>query len=165
MTREFTLLETVIYIALLTLIMGGTLAATYELLSGQGRASGRNTTEEEGGFVLGKFAWMMGQITATSSPSIGTPHTNSLDITTVSGPIKLCLVNSAIRLSTTTNCDASSGEAITTPNVKVTGLDFYYLPAVSGAPDGITASTTMVASTTAPTLQGETFRMTRYLRK
>ena len=45
---------------------------------------------------------------------------------------------------------------LTTENVEVTGLDFTYLPAVGGAPEGITASTT---------INGQTFRMTRYLRK
>jgi prepilin-type N-terminal cleavage/methylation domain-containing protein len=165
MTRGFTLIEMIVYVALLTLVMGGTLAATYELLSGQGRASGHNTTEEEGSFVLGKFAFAMGQITATSTPSIGSPNTHTLDITTTSGPFKLCLINSAIRMSTTSTCSASSGEALTTSNVRVTGLDFIYLPAVGSGPDGIVASTTLVASTTAPALQGETFRMTRYLRK
>src|SRR3989338_6879023 len=93
-TRGFTLLETVIYIALLTLIMGGTLAATYELLSGQSRASGHNTTQEEGGFVLGKFAWAMGQIVTITTPSSGT--TQNLDIETVSGQVELCLTGAAI---------------------------------------------------------------------
>src|SRR3989344_8176953 len=95
-TRGFTLLETIVYIALLTLIMGGTLAATYELLSGQGRASGRNTTQEEGGFVLGKFAWAMGQIVTIVTPASGT--TPELDITTADGPFKLCLAGSAVML-------------------------------------------------------------------
>jgi len=158
-TRGFTLLETVIYIALLTLIMGGTLAATYELLSGQSRASGHNTTQEEGSFVLGKFAWAMGQITATSTPSIVSPHTNDLDITTVSGRVQLCLASSAIWIrqgGTGGACGDTSYRPLTTENVEVIGLDLTYLPAVAGAPEGIMASTT---------INGETFRMTRYLRK
>ena len=160
MSRGFTLLETVIYIALLTLIMGGTLAATYQLLSGQGRASGHNTTQEEGSFLLGKFAWAMGQITATSTPSIVSSNTHNLDIT-INGSTNIkmrrdeaaCAHNGAIEMS---EDGGSVYTSLTTCNVKVTGLDFTYLPASGTGPDGIIASTT---------INSETFRMTRYLRK
>jgi len=160
--RGFTLIETVIYIALLTLIMGGTLAATYELLSGQGRASGHNTTEQEGNFVLGKFAWAMGQITATSTPGLTSPDykADNLDITIYGGTnIKMQLDLAAYAGKGAIEMSEDGGTTytpLTTENVEVAGLDFTYLPADSGAPEGIVASTT---------ISGQTFRMTRYLRK
>lgn len=151
------MIEMVVYIALLTLVMGGTLAATYQLLSGQGRASGHNTTEEEGSFVLGKFAWGMGQITTPiTSPTAVSTHPAPLDITTASGRVQMCFAGSTIWIREGAGACGASATPLTTSNVQVTGLDFTYIPAVGTGPDGITVSAT---------INGETFKMTRYLRK
>lgn len=151
--RGFTLLEVVIYIALLSIVMGGTLAATFQLLEGQSKASGHDTTEEEGSFVLQKLSWMMGQ--ASTSDAISSPASGVVRILEGDGThVEMCFPDGFIRLSTTT-CSASS-EALTTANVKVTAFDIKVLPAAGGAPEGLAATST---------IDGVDFAITRYLRQ
>ena len=159
MKEGFTLIEVVIYIALLSLIIGGSLAAAYELLQGQQRAGGHDTVEAEGSFVLSKFNAAMGTITATSTPSRTSPYTADLDITLAAGRYQMCLASGIVyvrRGGSGGVCGDSSYDALTTTNVAVSALHFGYLPAAGSAPDGLQASTT---------INGITFSATRYIRK
>jgi hypothetical protein len=156
--RGFTLLEMVVYIALLTLILGGTLAAAYQLLAGESRVGNHEAIEEEGGFVMRKIVWMMNE--ATTSASIVAPVAgasgNTLSVERADGTlVQMCYPDpSAVRMGTT-SCSVSS-EVITTENVEVTELYFYHIPASGGAPEGVAASTT---------IDGVVFSVTRYLRQ
>src|SRR6185436_16905946 len=68
MKRGFTLIETVVYIALLGLIMGGCLAAVWGIVQGMGQVSSRGIDLNEGGFVARKLEWAL---SGASSASIG----------------------------------------------------------------------------------------------
>lgn len=158
-SRGFTLLEAVIYIALLSFIIGGSLAAAFGLLRGESKVGGHNTTLGEGGFVMGKFDAAMGQVTATSTPSKASPYTTALDITTNGGRFQMCLASSIVyvrRGGSGGECGDASYRALTTGNVTVSALNFSYLLAAGAAPDGLQASTT---------INGVTFTATRYIRK
>lgn len=157
--KGFTLLEVAIYIALLSLIIGGSLAAAFGLLQGESKAGGHDTIESEGGFVIAKFDAAMGQIIATSTPSKANPYTATLDIMTNEGRLQMCLAGGSIYLRRAGSggvCGDASYEALTTGNVTVSALHFGYLSATGAAPDGLQASTT---------IGGITFTATHYLRK
>ncbi len=66
MKRGFTLIEAVIYIALLGLIMSGAVVMSYQLLQGSTSTSSRSTVQDEGGFVLRKLAWALSGATDVS---------------------------------------------------------------------------------------------------
>ena len=55
--KGFTLIETVIYLALFSIVIGGALAATTLLFEGAGRNTTEARLEEEGNFMLEKIAY------------------------------------------------------------------------------------------------------------
>lgn len=59
-TREgFTLIETVIYIALFALIMSGTLVSIYGIIGSSIKNQTRAMLESEGSFLIGKMDWYL----------------------------------------------------------------------------------------------------------
>lgn len=162
MSRGFTLIEAIVYLALLSLIMVGALATTYELLQGASRVDSRNVAAEEGNFVLRKLDWAMGGAQAVIAPSSGN-WASSARILRYDGTIvELCVANDTIWIRRTgafigTCGDVSNGYAsTTTSNVKVSALGFYHIPSAGSGPEGLDASTTV---------NGTSFGITRYIRK
>ncbi|HOX30619.1 MAG TPA: prepilin-type N-terminal cleavage/methylation domain-containing protein [Candidatus Paceibacterota bacterium] len=59
MSRGFTLIETLIYLALLSLIFFGLFVSFFAIVEGAGRAAVQNRLQDEGGFLLAKIGWAM----------------------------------------------------------------------------------------------------------
>jgi hypothetical protein len=56
-TKGFTLIETLMYLALFTLIIGGGMLATYQIIESTTASYGHILLQEEGNFILRKIAW------------------------------------------------------------------------------------------------------------
>ena len=82
--RGFTLIETIIYIALSGLIIAGVLVSIYPILTGANQTSNKVITESESVFVLRKIAWAIGLGTTAISVS---PTGDVLTISTSAGDI------------------------------------------------------------------------------
>jgi len=151
MNRGFTLFETIIYIALLSMIMGMALIITFNILDGEGRISASGTAQDEGNFVLRKISWALSGVPALSSFG-GYPSMLSV-IKQDGTQINLRLNSGKIEVRT-----GVSGTylPITTDNVTVSSLQFHYIPASGSGPSGIEASTT---------INGKVFYTKNYLRK
>ena len=151
MNRGFTLVETLVYIALLGLIMGGVLMASYNLLEGAGKVSSSAMIQEEGNFVLRKINWALTNVQSINNPLSG--YANSLSITKFDGTqidIRLNTTNRSIEMR---QVGVSQFASTTTSNVQVSALQFHH---ISGIPAGIEASTT---------INGTVFYIKKYLRK
>ena len=154
----FTLIETIIYIALLGLIMGGTLTAAYELLQSGASLNGKTATQSEASFVLRKLS---SALSGASDFLIPGPQT--LTITRYDGvQVDICFDSSnpprkVIKIRRGSSgaflCPDNSFLPITTENVFVNDLLFQQ---VGSNPKG--ASTTIA-------IDGKIFQMTKYLRK
>jgi prepilin-type N-terminal cleavage/methylation domain-containing protein len=148
MTRGFSLIEMIVYIALLALIMAGSIASVYQITQNSMSLSNKNTTQEEGNFVLRKFSEAL---TGAYSPLdvTGGACDEMLDIVRYDGTdIDIQRSGKSIVL------DRGPGfEALTTDNVEVTCLDFEQH---TGALKGVTMTAT---------IDGETFTLTRYVRE
>lgn len=153
MSRGFTLIEAVVYMALLSMLMVGGLLATYQIIEGQSQASGHNTTEDEGGFVIRKIEWVLSNIHASDLPP--TITTNNFDVPTSYGRMHLCLSGTTVYLkeggSACGNPPVDGSLPLTSGNVKATALQFSY---ISGSPGDISASVT---------IDGEQFETLRYI--
>ncbi|OHA27354.1 MAG: hypothetical protein A3C06_04185 [Candidatus Taylorbacteria bacterium RIFCSPHIGHO2_02_FULL_46_13] len=80
MQKGFTLIETLIYIALFGIILTGVITSAYPLITGAEKLSQRVTEEGEAAFVFHKIGWAL-----SSSTAITLPATNTLKIKNVGG--------------------------------------------------------------------------------
>lgn len=162
----FTLIETVVYIALLGLIMGGTLTIVYQLLESYMSLNSKTYIQSEADFVLRKISWALLGIDPNQPiiPSSGNDNKLSLikyDGTKVdicldsSDPLKKVIKmreNSAAPLA----CTDPSFLPLTTENVIVDDLKFQSIPSAFPGPSGIAA--TMI-------INSKDFTITKYLRQ
>jgi prepilin-type N-terminal cleavage/methylation domain-containing protein len=148
MSKGFTLIETIIYIALLGVFLSGAVLVAYGLIGSSGRVEGRNTVQEEGNFVLGKMRYALG-----SASGISVPTAQTLIVTRHGGPAAHITLNgSAVEMS---DDGGVTFAPLTTVNVTVTALAFKKIPATLGAPEGVMATTT---------IDGTDFVLTAYIR-
>lgn len=138
MTRGFSLIETIVYIALLAIVMAGAILTSYEILQSSYLVAGRNATQEEGHFVLRKIEHALSGAADLSASG------SSLTIDPYAGSnITLELSGGAVVLDST---------PLTTNNVTVNSLVF---TEHAGPPKGVTITLT---------LDGEVFTLTKYVR-
>ena len=80
----FTLIETLIYIALFAFIMSSALVSVYTILSGNARNLAKAMVAEEGSFLLGKIDYVLSDVKTVSAPNDGdastTDYGNTLQI-------------------------------------------------------------------------------------
>ncbi|HCR52577.1 TPA: hypothetical protein DIV48_02935 [Candidatus Kaiserbacteria bacterium] len=145
--RGFTLVETMLYIALLAFIIGGAVAMAYHLTGSSGRISAMAVAREEGDFVMRKIGWAL-----SSASGFSIPDAHELVVTRYGG----ATVN--VKLNGTKVEMKEDGDflPLTSSNVFVSDLTFTGIPAAGPGPEGIRALLT-IGSTT--------FSMTAYLRR
>jgi len=153
--KGFTLIEVIIYIALFTILMASTFVTAYQLIQGTDILNQKTVNQEEVNFVLRKINWVLSGVSSISSPSSFFPYSSELTVIKYGGLIvDICLDAGKIKIREgggVVVCSANDFLPLTTDNVKVTTLQFQYLPPVGTSPAGITASTTIngfVATTT-----------------
>ena len=66
--RGTTLIEAVVYLALLAILMSGAVIAAFNLFEANGRAETHILLQEEGGFLLGKIEWALRGAHIVSEP-------------------------------------------------------------------------------------------------
>lgn len=148
-TAGFTLIETLIYIALFTLLMGSAFVVTYQLIDSSGDLSVKNTTQEEGSFVMRKLDWAL----TSANPSTVTPssgNSSTLVLTKYDGN-KVTFQKNGNKIEIKESANGNTFLPITTDNVVVSSLDFKYETL-----GGITATFIV---------DGLNFSVTKYFRK
>lgn len=143
MKKGFTLIETIIYIALFSFLITGGIIACYQIISSNDSLNQKTRTEEEGNFVSRKMAWAFSGLDSTVSPTIsgsGCSQSISVQKTNTANPIK-------IRLNTVSGVnyielqdDGVNYYPLTTVNAISSCLKFSLL---SGSPYGIIATSTI----------------------
>ncbi len=155
----FTLVETMIYIALFTVIVTAGFVSAYSLIDSAGKLNTKTSVEEEGNFVLRKMDWIFSGISTTTPIIIGGAGCNqNVTVVKINYPYNPVVLR--LNLSGGVNyieIKKASGPYIplTTANVSVSCLKFDFIPASLGSPSGITATTT---------INGIDFATTKYAR-
>ncbi len=154
----FTLIETLIYIALFSILMSGAVVTSYALIESTGKIDTKSTVEEEGSFVLKKIDWAMSDTSSISTiitPASGS-YGSSLSLNRGDGNKVEIKINSANKTIEIREGGIGSFIPITTNNVNVSALNFYHIPAIGNSREGIEASTT---------INGTVFYTKKYFRK
>lgn len=152
--RGFTLIETLIYSALLSLTIGLTLGAVYQLVEGSEDLREKVVREEEANFVMRKLSWALTGANTINTPASGaTSTTLSVNKTGFAqNPIVFDLSGGSIRIQKA----GGAASALSNSLVSVSGLLFEHVPASGNAP---------AAAKTSFTISPNTYQTTIYLRK
>ena len=143
----FTLIETLMYVALLGLLMSGTLMAVYQIIESAGSTTQHNTTQEEAHFVLRKLTWALGGVSGVVVSPTG------LTATKYDGSVvDIVLQDGAILMR---EGAGNTFLPLTTSNVSVTSLRGTAIPHSGAAPPGVEVSFV---------IDGKSFTTTSYVR-
>jgi len=95
--RGFTLLETVLYIALLAILVGGGMVGVYNILEGSGRTLQSTHREQEAYFVTRKIDAILSEATDINDP-VPDGDSTFLSVDTESGEVRIDLDGEQITL-------------------------------------------------------------------
>ncbi len=155
--RGFTLIETIVYIAILTFLIASGFMAAFYIIDSSGKNKTDVNVQAEGNFIVRKIDWAL---TGASSVSVGAT-TLSITKDTSAGfpasqnPIVFSLNGSNLQLAR----GAGAAATVNSSYVAIAGVGgviFTDTPAVSGKPEAVSANFTV---------NGSQFSITKYLRK
>lgn len=127
MKKGFTLIETIIYIALLSFLLGGILQSAFWLIQSAENESATVQTAEEIDFVEHKLDFLLSGISDIQSPT-GAQISQTLQVTKydfAGNPIVITSKNGVLTLSRS----GTSAVALTSSNIHIDAANFSYLPA------------------------------------
>jgi type II secretory pathway pseudopilin PulG len=151
MKKGFTLIETLIYIALFSTIIFGAIISTYYLIQGSDSLSNKTVTQEEGNFVLRKIDWALTGLTSFSIS--GASCSQTLSVNKFNFGVIDFRITSGVKAHIEIQELGAGYIPITTTNASTTCLQFTQ---ISANPLGIKASAT---------INGVPFEITKYIRK
>lgn len=132
MKKGFTLIETVIYLALFAILVAGFFTAAYAILESQNRVREKVIADGEANFVMGKITWALEGGISIIDPSLGNTSTKLVvSKTSLPGgesPLTFNLLIGAILLSR----GGGVGIPLTNSAVPISNLSFSYLSDVGG---------------------------------
>jgi hypothetical protein len=151
-----TLIEVIIYIAILSFVMIGALMATYQILSGSESLSNKNITEEEAGFIIAKLNWALNDVSAINNPS---PNSSG-DTLSVSkngySSNPIVFTRSGNDITITKGSSPAVTFNLNTDRVGITALTFEFVRR-TGSANTDSIKTTFI-------INGKTFETIRYIR-
>jgi Tfp pilus assembly protein PilE len=160
--RGLTLIETIIYIALFSILIGGTFVTSFQIIESTDKVNKKTYTQEEGNFVLRKINWAFTgtttAVTAINTPNASTPFASSFSIVRAGSPsaIDITFDNASSTILLREGGPGHPYLRLTSDNVKATSLGFQYIKSSGGTPAGLVASTT---------IDGIVFTTRKYVRK
>lgn len=148
----FTLIETLVYIALFTIVIGGGMVGAYGIIEGTDRTSSKTILEQDANFILRKVDWALTGLDTINS-SGASLSVNKKDF--ASNPIVFSLSGTNITIK------KGSNTAIVLNNSRVKISNLAFTPVTTGGKSGIQATFTV---TTIDGKLSQTFTITKYIR-
>lgn len=161
MNRGFTLIETLVYLALYTIIIGGALSAVYGIFESSARNETIAMLEEEGNYLVAKIDWALSNAVSIESPA---SSGNTLSVTHFDGSTaSLWQMGVNMRIQENTG----SKKTLNNSNVSVAALSFVHARPTSDGlnPESVSASFAMYATTSDGHVLRADFSLLKYLRK
>ena len=155
-SRGFTLIETIVYIALFAILMTGIISSIYMLFESGNRNESKAMLQEEKAYLVGKINNALSGMQTITSPAVNSSGT-SLSLTKYDG------TNISMGLSGTNI--TYGGVALNNTNIKVSKLVFIHTYAGGVNPESVEAGFTLTVTTPNGAIISQTASTTRYLRK
>lgn len=151
----FTLIETIIYITLITFMMGSAVTAAFYVIDASGRDRDKVIVTVEAEFLMHKIDWVLTGLDLSNPinvpPSGASGSTLSVNKNGFASPLVVDRSSDRVRLSA-----GGAPVELTAERVKVTSLTFQHIAAIPPKPAAIAVSFKM---------GGRDFQMTKYVRK
>ncbi len=132
--RAFTLIETIIYLALFTIIIGGGMVATYQIIESSSDTYHHLELQEEANFLLAKIDWAL--VGATSVNANG----SALVISKFINGISTQLLFATNENNLTLQINSAAPEILNASSIGVANVSFTRNAGANGQPDCITTS-------------------------
>ena len=156
--KGFTLIESLIYLALFAIIIGGGMVATYQIIQGTESAHNHVILQGEANFIFRKIDWALNGATSITTPSDATPTTN-LVVTKNIGGIPTQLTFSLSGADLTLERGSSGANILNSSSITVDIISFMQEPA-----DSITTDFALTTSQGGKSAS-QSFSTIKYLRK
>lgn len=161
-SRGFTLIETLIYSALVAVVIGLLVTVAFEVISGNANLTENIFLEEEAGFILSKINWILSGTSLVNNPASGSISTSTLSINTFTvpsneSPVVFSLQNGKILMQRNNGSQIELNSAFVT----VDNATFTHIAASGTIPAGITAEFAIRSTASSKARQ---YSITRYLR-
>lgn len=140
----FTFIETLIYLGLFSIIIGGALVTTYSIISSTSRTEKNIIIQEEANFLLRKIDWALSGVTSIPEPSLGNSGETLcvFKINFVNNPVKFSVSDGKMYIQSGGGSCSGVGPAfqLNSDNVRVAGVDFLHFAPIGNKPGGIQAN-------------------------
>ena len=150
--KGFTLIETLVYLALFAVLVGGFVVSAYALFESNNRNAAKAMLEQEKGFVIGKINWALG-----GAQTVSVPNQQTLTVTKYDGTV--------VTVGFSGNAVTVGGSPITNSNVVMSKLVFIRTAPGGTNPESVEAGFTISALTEDGKSITQTASTTRYIRK
>lgn len=171
--RAFTIIETLIYLGLFSILIGGAVVGAFNIFQSAGREQTHAILQEDGNFIIGKIQWAVSGAQSVNQPGGGLSG-SQLVVNKVTGldangqPVITTVTMTWVGNTDLQIQDGSVPvENLNGVNVKVTRLGFLHTLASGNGidPESVTASTTLTALTPNGQTISEDFSTTVYVRR
>ena len=158
----FTLIETVIYIALFSIITSFVMVVFYQMLGGRDQHRNRAEVDQEANFMMQKMLWALTGASAINQPT-GGATSSALSVN------KYGYANNPVVFSVGVNnlqMSKAGGSAVLLGNsrVFVNNLLFTHIASIQGSPAGVKISIKVVSADIVRSSASTTLEHTVYLR-
>lgn len=166
MEKGFTLVETLVYLALYAIIITGAVAGVYSIVESSAHNQTKALVQEEGNFLIGKIDWALANAKTISSP-IANRAGATLSVTTYAGTnVTIQVAANAIVITDGVN----SAETLNNDNVQAScpggGCFAHTSKSADGInPESVTATITITTHTDSGLLFSQDFSTVKYLRR
>lgn len=159
--KGFTLIETLVYLALFAIIIGGSLTAVYAMIESQDHNTAAAQVQEEGAYLMGKVDHALSRARAVVAPS---ENGGALTVALADGTTETIALDGR---NVTLRRGTVSPVRLNNDNVSITALVFTHVhtDGVGAHPESVEAQMTIVATTSSGRVLSREFSTVRYLRK
>ncbi len=161
LSAGFTLIETLVYIGLFSILIGGALTAAFGIFESNGRNQTKAIVQNEGAFVLAKIDWALSGIQSVDSPPAASPG-SLLSVTKYGGEtIKISLSGPDAEIQR----GIAPAKILNNSNVEITNLLFTHENPGAGNPESVEARFRVSARTPSGAAFTEDFFTVKYIRR